>query len=84
MVMGYLGYLSIGPSTPKCNLTLERAAMSDKLYFGFPIVSTKIAFVLSSIAFAYSAGSSEVTNFAVMPNFLNETGRGRYRTSERG
>jgi len=37
------------------------------------MLSTKIAFVFSSMAAAKAAGSSDVTNFTPIPYFLNRT-----------
>jgi fumarate reductase subunit C len=55
--------------------TLATAGRSTTLYFGFPIVSTKIALVLSLIAAANASGLFSVTQFTPMPNFLNVTCR---------
>lgn len=54
--------------------TFDNSGIGLTLYFGFPIVSTYIALVLSSMALAYSAGSLDSTNLTLMPNLLNTTG----------
>lgn len=53
--------------------TLERAGMSLTLYLGLPILSTKIALVLSSIAAAKASGVESVTHFTPMPKCLKVT-----------
>lgn len=54
-------------------LTFANSSIGDKLYFGFAILSTKIALVFSSMAAANDSGLSSVTNFTPMPYFLKVT-----------
>jgi hypothetical protein len=58
-------------------LTFANSAIGDKLYFGFAILSTKIALVFSSMAAANDSGLSSVTNFTPMPYFLKVTDKFR-------
>jgi hypothetical protein len=53
--------------------TLASAGTSIRLYLGFPMISTKIAFVFSSIASAKASGVFFVTHFTPIPNFLKVT-----------
>ena len=53
--------------------TLAISLMGLTLYFGFPIISTNIALVFSSIAAANAEGSSEVTNLTPMSYFFKNT-----------
>lgn len=54
-------------------LTFANAGMSATMYLGFPMLSTKIAFVFSSIAAAKSSGFVVVTNLTPIPNFFRKT-----------
>jgi len=47
--------------------TLAISPIGLILYFGFPMLSTYMAFVFSSIAAANAEGSSEVTNLTAIP-----------------
>jgi hypothetical protein len=47
--------------------TFASAGMSFTAYFGFAMLSTKIARVFSSMAAANAAGSMLVTNLTLMP-----------------
>ena len=49
------------------------SGIGDMLNAGFPILSTKIALVLSSMAAANDSGLSSVTNLTPIPNFLKVT-----------
>jgi len=53
--------------------TLASSGIGATLYLGLPMLSTKIAFVLSSMAASKSFGSSPWTNLTPMPYFLNVT-----------
>ena len=46
------------------------------LYLGFPILSTNMALVFSSMAAENAAGSSDVTNLTAIPYLLRSTARG--------
>jgi hypothetical protein len=53
--------------------TLAMSLIGLTLYLGFPMLSTNIALVFSSIAAANAAGSSDVTNLTPIPYFLKST-----------
>jgi hypothetical protein len=53
--------------------TLAISLIGLTLNFGFPMLSTNMAFVFSSIAAANAEGASEVTNLTDMPNFFKYT-----------
>lgn len=53
--------------------TLASSGIGATLYFGLPILSTKIAFVLSSMALEKSSGSSPSTNLTPILYFLKVT-----------
>ena len=60
--------LSTIKGTPWSCATLASSGRGATLYFGFPMDSTKMAFVLSSIAAANAAGSELSTNLTPMSN----------------
>jgi hypothetical protein len=66
------GVIANGRSTHNLP-TLASSGIGTTLYLGLPILSTKIAFVFSSMAAAKSLGSSPWTNLTPMPYFLNVT-----------
>src|SRR5579863_3064044 len=53
--------------------TLAISLIGLMLNFGFPMLSTYMALVFSSIAAANAEGSSEVTNLTEMPYFFKYT-----------
>ena len=53
--------------------TLAISLIGLTLHFGFPMLSTNMALVFSSIAAAKAEGSSEVTNLVEMPYFFKNT-----------
>ena len=60
--------LSTIKGTPWSCATFASSGRGATLYFGFPMDSTKMAFVLSSIAAANAAGSELSTNLTPMSN----------------